>query len=222
MDFKSVFISTDLAENNLLSSFCEKNTIELVANSLIRFEEINNPQKSKAEVIFFSSLRSFQFFKDSLENKLLASYGKATFDKIIETNPEFKNQFKFIGQNTSNPKIIAEEFKIWLGKRNVLFPIGEKSNRSISSEIPENQKEEQLIYRTVSDSKIVSSSDIYVFTSPSNVESFLLENKIRKSAISIAWGKSTLKRMKDLGFENVRELEKSSLESLIDFLRSFA
>ncbi len=57
--------------------------------------------------------------------------------------------------------------------------------------------------------------DFLVFTSPSNVEAFLLSNKFNKQKI-ISIGPSTTKALKNAGVENVVESFQSSELALAD------
>lgn len=220
MKIRSLFISTELPKDNELCHFCLENKIELRAESLLSFDPVEHNSVFKGEVIFFSSIRCFQYYKGDLRNKILAVYGQGTANKILKYHPELKTQIEFIGEETNDPETIAQDLVSWLENRTVLFPLGSKSLKSISKFIPKSQLEEQIVYTTQLNPKTINTVDVCVFTSPSNVESYLHLNEIQEDTIYIAWGKSTYKKMNDAGFKDVILLEESSYSSMIKFLKS--
>ncbi len=144
------------------------------------------------------------FFKASQSipaHTLIACIG----DKTAELLAQLGHTVDFKGSQSGEPKVVAEEFKVWLTSttlrlrqaqrdtlsQRVLFPLSDRSLKSISSEIPEEQKEEVIVYSTAVIGKAVEECDVYVFTSPSNVEGFFELNTVPVGAKVIAWGKST-------------------------------
>lgn len=87
----------------------------------------------------------------------------------------------------------------------VLFPISNRSLKTIAGAIPEDQKEEVVVYSTDVIGKVIEPCDVYAFSSPSNVEGFFEVNTIREGAEVIAWGKSTERALEGyaeaMGFE---------------------
>lgn len=221
MKIRSLFISTELSEDNELRQFCLHNDIDLIAESLLSFEAVKHLTEFNGEVIFFSSIRCFEFYKGNIQNKTLAVYGKGTVAKILKTNPDLKNQIDFIGEETNDPATIAKDLVSWLGKRGILFPLGLKSLKSISKYIPSNQLEERIVYETQLNPKTINLVDVCVFTSPSNVESFFQSNDFHEHTKYVAWGKSTYKRLNELKINNVILLKESSYNSLTDWLRCY-
>ncbi len=219
MKIRSLFISTELPKDNELRQFCLDNDINLIAESLLSFEAVEHTTEFKGEVIFFSSIRCFEFYKGNIQNKTLAVYGQGTAAKILKTNPDLKNQIDFIGEQTNDPATIAQDLVTWLGKRRILFPLGLKSMKSISKYITSNQLEERIVYETQLNPKTINLVDLCVFTSPSNVESFFQSNDFHEYTKYIAWGKSTFKKLSELEINEIIILENSSINSLINFLK---
>lgn len=219
MKIRSLFISTELPKENELRHFCLENNIELRAESLLSFDPVEHNSVFNGEVIFFSSIRCFQYYKGDLRNKILAVYGQGTANKILKYHPELKTQIEFIGEETNDPATIAQDLVSWLENRTVLFPLGSKSLKSISKFIPKSQLEEQIVYTTQLNPKTINTVDICVFTSPSNVESYLQVNEINEQTSYIAWGKSTFNRLNELDINDLVLLIKSSYKSLIDYLK---
>lgn len=74
------------------------------------------------------------------------------------------------------------------------------------------------VYKTSIQSKQVEDSDIYVFSSPSNVEGFFMENQLRNDSKVIAWGESTQITLKDQTNHPVYTLANSSEIELLKTL----
>lgn len=219
MNLSSVFISKRLEEVFLLADFCKQNKIDLVAESLIEFEALALEKIfPQAEIYFFGSKNAFDFFQKlnlSLENKQIAVIGSST-KKHIE-NLGFR--VDFYGEEAGNPQQVAQDLIKWLGKEKISFFQSDISKRNIARFIPETQKEEYVIYKTKSLSqKLNKRFDLYIFTSPSNVKSFLEQNTIPQSAKVISWGKSTDEALSEKGISIFYSLKKASLEELVGFI----
>jgi uroporphyrinogen-III synthase len=189
----SVFISKSINEVAELNHFCKKNNLDLIAESLIRFEAIPFKIIGSYDVLFFASIRAAAFFleKENIPSTVsIACIGQTTADKLIELGLSVD----FIGEKSGNPEKVAEAFKSWLGMRKVLIPQSLVSKRSIALKIAPNQCIDVVVYNTIADCKIISACATYVFTSPSNFNSFLLCNQIPKGKI-IAWGETTRKEI---------------------------
>lgn len=210
---KSIFISKSAEEVIELAEFCKKKKIDLITRSLIRFEPVSFQINKPFNVIFFSSIRAAHFF---LENQQvdkhikIACIGKATAEKLLK----YGLSCDFIGENSGKPKEVARSFKTWLGDNTVLIPRSEISKQTITSIIPSKQLEDVIVYKTKQDCKIIQSCDTYVFTSPSNFESFLTCNSAINGEI-IAWGDTTKSCIQSHGFHVNITLENSDLKELM-------
>ena|SRR6218665_1310011 len=207
-----LFISNaDIVDQQFLD-FCDLKEIELVAKSLIDFRAVDYTSSFDTDVVFFSSPRAVDFFLPAIKHKgfQLACLGSGTANRL----KEYGYDADFVGSNSGEPSIVSREFQLWLGDRKALFPLSTISNRSISSNIPENQKLELVVYETVSASESIEPCDLYVFTSPSNVFAFLEKNIFPENARVIAWGKATERKLKELNFYPEITLRNSSLRDL--------
>lgn len=213
----NLFVSTELSTEHPFRTFCEQHSIELRAVSLIEFKQLNYFVSSNYDVIFFSSIRCYNYFVSCNEISIdseLASIGVSTAKQINENI----SSFSFIGSTPGNPQKVAEAFKEWLGDRRVLFPLALNSNESISSHIPDDQKEVVRVYETIHHPIQIPEQDTYVFTSPSNVESFLKMNQIRENANVVAWGNSTKRSLEKNHIQVWKTLETSSFDELMSLL----
>ena len=211
-----IFISKSLNEVAELNHFCKQNNLELIAESMIRFEAVKFKTTSSYEVIFFASIRAAEFFlkQENIPSTVsIACIGKITADKLIKLGLTVD----FIGEKSGNAEKVAEAFKKWLGTRKVLIPQSSISKRSVALKIEPNQCVEVVVYQTIVDCKIISACTTYIFTSPSNFNSFLLCNEIPKGKI-IAWGETTRKEIVKKGLQVDHTLIHSNTAELNQFL----
>jgi uroporphyrinogen-III synthase len=215
---KQLFISKDIDELSELPAFCYQNNIKLIASSLIYFEPVPFILNSEFEVVFFSSIRAAHFFLENAsipKGVEIACVGMTTARKLTEKG--FK--ISFIGNKSGRPDEVALEFAEWLGERKVLIPCSIQSKRTISSRVPINQLVEIEVYKTLSNCESIPPSDYYIFTSPSNLVSFLSCNSKPQGEI-IAWGSTTKSFILESNLITSYTLEKSCEEDLINYLFS--
>lgn len=201
----------------LLKDYCDRSGILLQAHSLIDFELVPNSVQTTCQVVFFSSIRSATFFLESncISNEMaIATIGEQTARKLNELGLEVD----FIGSAAGDPETVASDFCPWLNGRSVLIPCSDRSNRSIAAALPKNQVEEVVVYKTIPASITIEPCDLYVFSSPSNVESFLQKNNLPEKSFTIAWGKTTEKAMVAKQIHPDLVLKNSSETEVIAFL----
>lgn len=146
----------------------------------------------------------------------IACIGKATAEKLISEG----YQIDFQGKQSGEPEKVALEFKNWLGNRKVLIPHSTISKRTIANVINPNQVIEVPVYHTDFNCSKIPDCDLYIFTSPSNFESFQTCNEPPKGKL-IAWGNTTRKAIEKQNLIVDLSLEKSDLKELIDRLQHF-
>ena len=215
---ESVFISRNLKEISKLEEFCKKNEIPLTATSLIQFKKLPFAlPKDNFDVIFFNSPRSVEFFyqKYEFDSTQIACMGEGTAKKLIDLNIPVD----FIGQLSSKPNLVFTEFKKWLRNKKVLSPIGNKSLMTLREYIPNHQISFVQIYETQNKPIKLPSFDLYIFSSPSNLDSFFQsKNLTKKNAKIISWGSSTTSAMLDKNLFPDFELKNSSEQEILDIL----
>ncbi len=213
---KRLFISKSIDELKVLPSFCAANELELVAQSLIRFEGIPFTVTQPYEVLFFGSIRAVHFFLAHAEipkGVAVACIGSVTAQRMQALGIHVD----FIGEKSGQPEQVAASFSSWVGQRKVLIPCSEQSNRSVAKNIPVEQYEEVVVYRTVPNGSPILICDYYVFTSPSNLHAFLMCNP-KPTGTLIAWGETTRLAMESLGLTAEITLEQSTEEELMNKL----
>ena len=214
---KSIFISKSPDEARVLFDFLLENDQSLIAQSFLSFEKAPFKIAKAFDIVFFNSPRSVKFF---LENNQLADdiLIACTGFKTAEIVASFEYPVHFIGNEASKTSQIATEFKEWCNGRKVLFPISNISLKTISTAFSEEEKEELVVYKTNVESLDIPHCDTYIFTSPSNVRGFLLNNSIPNHAKVISWGESTTR---ELGASDVivdHVLLNATIEELFEIL----
>ena len=168
-------------------------------------------QLNASKWVFFSSPSGVRHFNSSfgstcLEGKKIAAFGPSTAKQLSRLGV----QVDFVGQG-KNHSVIAKSFYSALGSDKAVFPIGNLSNKTVQSEIPEAQIENVLIYQSsLLKIDLDQDFDTYVFTSPSNVRGFLSKNSIPKSATVISIGNSTSLELQKNGISSVSSWEHST------------
>lgn len=212
-----IFISKANNDCQWLHSFCEEKKWSLVSESLIEFSAIDFKVPKQAEVIFFSSKNGVRYFLE--ESQLPAGIQTACIGretaKIMKKNGIIPD---FIGDKSGDPVSVGKEFLAFVGEKNVFFPTSNQSLHTVANQLPENQKTVASIYETNTVSQKIEEGDLYIFSSPSNVRSFLLENKIPKNAKVIAWGNVTAHFLFDHDIEVEYILETSQKKELLGYL----
>ena len=188
--------------------------------SLIDFKSLSFDLPNDFEVVFFSSIRSAKFLSESkkinLDKYSIACAGPQTALKLNEMGLNTD----FIASNASDPKHVSEEFSAWLGARKVFIPSSNRSLRSIEESIPNDQIQRAIVYETLLLPLKIFSTDVLVFTSPSNVHAYFIENDILEDSIVIAWGHSTKKALLDYGCQPSKMLKEGKLSELKRILES--
>ena len=214
---RTIFISKNKQEIEPFQDIFDHLNTTVIAHSFLQFEPIPFQLKDSYEALFFGSPRAVDFFlsQETIpEGTIIGCIGEITAEVLHKHNLEAD----FIGKTSGNASLIAEEFKNFIGNKKILFPQSSISNRSISSVFKASQIAEVSVYKTVIHSMKIPACDLYVFTSPSNVDGFLAENKISVNGKIIAWGKTTEKHLTEKDVKVNEVLSTSSMGELIELL----
>ncbi|RKR85036.1 hydroxymethylbilane synthase [Mucilaginibacter gracilis] len=201
---KSVFISRDLSDQSYFRKAVEKLGIAVEARSLIRtvpvITKLDPYILKNVDWIFFTSKNAVEYF--------------------FELKPQFSKNVKFgvMGSGSENTlrrlgvladytgegidsADVATEFAKLANGTTVLFPGAESPMRSIHQALSADTKIIDLpVYETVALDNIKKTyADIVVFTSPSNVDAYFVDNLMEPNQKVIAIGKSTGKKFDEMG-----------------------
>lgn len=201
-----------------LRLFCEQKGWALVARSFLTFEPKVFEWEGEEDIIFFSSPRAVVFFKAQHalpKSKTYACAGEKTRESLMANgvNPDF------VAERSGKVTNMAKAFASFAKNKRVIFPISNLSRQSYAQYLPKGSFRFVQVYETKINAAAVEECDLYVFTSPSNIKGFLMNNALT-SKPTISWGETTSKFLKQQGFEIFKELDISSIDNLIEILSS--
>lgn len=209
-----LFISKKVTQPEFIA-YAELAEIEMIDTSMISFVEVpfECPQESY-DVVFFTSPRSAKFYLNRCKlasNTEIATIGKVTSDFVTSLGYEVS----FTGVTSGIPALVSKEFAAFVGQRKVLFPQSNYSQKSMQESIANNQITDLVVYKTaLTPVRLKEKPSVLVFTSPTNVESFLQLNSITPEQKVIAWGKTTEGFLAKNGIEANFTLDYSSFDEL--------
>ncbi|HZH87298.1 MAG TPA: uroporphyrinogen-III synthase [Brumimicrobium sp.] len=213
-----LFISKTVSDEAFLA-FVKKKKINLIDQPMISFvaEDFNCP-KEDFEVVFFTSPRSAGFYLEQCKIKETVSI--ATIGKVTSEFVESKGyKVDFTGINSGNPEKVSKEFEAFVAGRKVLFPQSNYSHQSMQKRLYKGQITDLIVYNTeLTPVKLEIKPAVLVFTSPSNVKSFLQLNKVDGDQKIIAWGKTTAAFLNKNNLNADFTLEYSSFDELHEIL----
>lgn len=200
---QKVFISRDLSEHSYFRKALEKHGIEIEARSLIRtvpvITKLDHYILKNIDWVFFSSKNAVEYFFQ-LEPLLPKKTKFGVMGSGSEDMLRRKGHFVDYTGEAIDPAEVADEFAKLANGKTVLFPSAENSLRSIQQRLSADTKIIDLpVYETIpEDDTHASGAEILVFTSPSNVESYFVNNLIQPGQKVIAIGTSTGRKLDEI------------------------
>lgn len=199
-----VFISREVGEHNYFRKALEKHNIEIDARSLIRtfpIVTVLDPFYLKhVEWIFFASRNSVDYFfnlKPILPKHVkFGVAGKGSEDSLRRVG----HLADYIGEG-GDIEEVAELFAELVEGKTVLFPRAQDSLLSIQKALKPDTKVIDLpIYETVIEEDVDQTyAEVLIFTSPSNVDAYFVDNLLEPGQKVIAIGNSTAKKFEEMG-----------------------
>jgi uroporphyrinogen-III synthase len=215
----NVLITKKGDEVSELKNFCGENNMQLICNSFIDFEIVKAEIPKNYDWIFFGSKRAAYYFLQQAEipkNCKVACIGAKSKLHLEKMGIAVD----FFGHESGNPESVANELKNQIKTNFLLVPISNVSNHSIAAVFPKKQVSEVVVYNTKNKTrKIIEKLDFIIFTSPSNVNCFLIDNVISDYCKIIAWGKTTENHLISKGFKVNYTLNTASENELIEILK---
>lgn len=216
----SIFISRNERDVQELHSFCLRRNIVLIADSLIEFTYTPFRIPDEWDVIFFPSPRAVDFFfkehsRFNFSNKKFACAGQGSSFAL----QKWVENVDFLPKNPGKINEVQHEFAKWLGERKVLFIGSNQSKKSVLINLPPNQYHFVQAYQTNFKLEEIAHCQVYIFSSPSNVKSFLIRNQIPNNSKVISWGRSTTYELEKNGITPIFELKSSELAEIIHHLK---
>ncbi len=203
---KKIFITRETAANDTLSHLLTTQGHHLRGVSFIRFQPISFDHVPSAEWIFFSSKNAVRYFFEQVHIPPAAKYaaiGKATAAALSK----YVSSIDFYGESNDTIEI-GKQFADKVKSGKVLFPQSTNGLRTVQKQFANPQQLTDLaVYETlpmmVDAEDDIYNSDLLIFTSPSNVDSFLQQHKISQKHQLIAMGKSTAKQLEKRGYKEI-------------------
>jgi hydroxymethylbilane synthase len=198
-----IFISRERAECGLLVAQLEDHGYEAVCESLIETAPKSFGKVPATDWLFFVSRNAANYFLERQQpaaNVRIAAVGEGTAQAIAAHGYETA----FVGEGR-DLSIISQSFiKVAQGSK-VLFPVGNRSKRSIQQGIQDACQVEELIVYTNKSKPISLAGDLLavVLTSPSAAESYLQANQVQPNTLFVAMGSSTAESLRQAGVKQV-------------------
>jgi len=204
---ESVFISRELSEQSYFKKALEKHNILIDARSLIRtvpvITKLDPYILKHIDCIFFSSKNAVEYFfhlEPMLPKDVKFGVMGAGSEEMLRRKGHFSD-YTGVG---IDPMEVAAEFAAQANGTTVLFPVAEESLKSIQKGLSADTKIIDLpVYETVLEEDVQeSNAEVMVFTSPSNVDAYFVNNLLDPYQKVIAIGKSTGKKLEEMGVNN--------------------
>ncbi len=201
---KTVFISRNQKQNDVLCNALLSNNYNLTTQALITTQTITAPNIPSTSWIFFSSKNAVTHYMQQVKtiapNIKLATLGEATAQELFN----YTQHINFIGQGNDVAQIGTAFFSQINVTDTVLFPQAKAGNKTIQQKATNaNQVMDCVVYETIAAPIIIAPHEVYVFTSPSNVTSFVVNNVIDATKHYIAIGESTATALLSAGATHV-------------------
>ena len=197
----SVYISRDLREEDFFSNVLKQNGCEVYGRALIETHRVMLKNIPDSDWVFFSSKHAVRHFLGQTKLKpgmKIAAVGKGTSDELRK----FNLRADFIGGG-NDTRITAKQFGAVAGRSTVLFPQAKGSLKTVQQQLPTAKTIDLVVYETISrPADDLPDSDVLVFTSPSNLEAYLVKKKISKDQKIVAMGHATGSTLKEKGFHS--------------------
>ncbi|MCR8561881.1 hydroxymethylbilane synthase [Mucilaginibacter sp. BJC16-A38] len=199
-----VFISRELSANSYFRKALEKHDIEVEARSLIRtvavITKLDNYILKNVDWIFFSSKNAVEYFfqlDPLLPKKVKFGVMGSGSEDMLRRKGFFVD---YTGDGIDSAEVAAEFAELAKGQT-VVFPSAENSMRSIQQALsPDTKIIDLTVYETILEDDVQQTgAEIIVFTSPSNVEAYFVDNLLDPDQKVIAIGLSTGRKLDEMG-----------------------
>lgn len=199
---QNLFITRNLQPGSPLKDWAEREGVEVIDRSLLRFAAVSFTPPKDSDWWFFYSPRAVEFGLDrlamlSLPLPKLAAMGPGTARALQDHDYCLKPDF--VGQG--GPDKVAEAFGELAEGQRVFFPRARQSRMTVQRLLQGRIiAEDTICYdnQAVEHPEYVS-AEVYVFTSPLNARTYLQFHVLPVGARVIAIGPSTAQALAGLG-----------------------
>ncbi|RFC55803.1 uroporphyrinogen-III synthase [Brumimicrobium aurantiacum] len=213
-----LFVSKKVNDPSFLD-YIQSKAIRLCDIPMISFAHVPfELPETNFEIIFFTSPRSVAYFLAQYripKDVVIATIGDSTTQHLTDKG----YTVQFTGKTSGEPEIVSASFKSFVGDRTVLFPQSNFSHRSMQKNLNQSQIIDLVIYETqYTPIQLKENPSILVFTSPTNLRSFLKKNTVYPHQKIIAWGKTTASAILAEGMQADYTMKYSNFEELKEIL----
>jgi len=202
---KKVFISRSLEEESHFLKILQRQNHKVSHQSLIRFKKKKFEKLPESQWIFFSSKNGVKHFFTQVKKAPERRYACIGQGTAQELQQKIKQPIDFIGSGSAVSEI-ADHFLEEHKPESILFPIAENSARTIQKRLEGKAALHDLIVYT--NSKVDKFKDPYsnilVFTSPMNANTYYAKIGVDSDQVVVAIGYSTEQALIKLGVKNIR------------------
>ena len=213
----SVFISSDLNDNDYLVRGLRAHGYSVNYESFIEFKQVDVDFTNDADWLFFSSKNGVKYFFNQIDTSKIAALKIAAINQgTAQSVYELGLQVDFIGQGSDLYKIAEDFDAVASGK--IIFPQAKKSMQSIQKNLIKNTVIESLIVYENSPKISISkrNEELLIFTSPMSAEAYFSQHTQQPNQTIISIGNTTTKKLKALGISEVRTAFEPSNWSILD------
>jgi uroporphyrinogen-III synthase len=212
-----IFISRDISHRPDWVLQVEREGHQVTGISCIQTTPLSVPYIPKCDWIFFSSSEGVRHLlsQHQLSGVKLGAMGKGTAQTLLD----YQLHADFIGSN-SDPKLVANEFQKELQLNDtILFPQSVQTRNSIAPLLKDCTIERLQTYTTSSVAINPIDSDLYIFSSPSNVQSYFAQYTVPMQQPCIAFGPVTAQALAQYKIENIHVLQNVTNQTIYDAIK---
>ena len=213
---KTILVSRNLKTNSPLRNWAIENEHSLIELPFIRIDPLVDVEIPETDWVFFSSPNGLDiYFKYyPLLAQKIGVYGEGTNSRLKRLGMEAN----FVGDTTKTPAEIGQEFFNSISSNaSVLFPQSQLSKKSIVGLNKVNDCIQKVVYETGLEASEIHEVDIAILSSPSNIDGFLLKNKVRDTTF-VVLGETSKNHFKSLGLTDKIEVPESASEEAVILL----
>jgi uroporphyrinogen-III synthase len=215
---KKVFITRTLSEDSPFRKMLKAAGCLVVGQSLLRFEPLSFSVVPPCDWLFFYSPRAVSFFAAGLATAGLAW---PAAPRVAALGPGTALALEAEGKKTDftgdgDPERVAERFRPLCQGETVLFPRAKNSRHSVRRRLGEDiDALDLLVYENQPGDNIPGEDyDIWVFTSPMNVQAFFSAPARLAPRRAVAIGASTAEALRRHGVREALLPKRPSEEAL--------
>lgn len=201
--------------NSVIRKWATENGYQLVEKSFIQTVPVSGLSIPETDWIFFSSPQGAKLYFElyPLKASKIAALSDGTAQELVV----LKQKVSFVGKSNNTTKETGIEFFNNVdSNETVLFPLSDISKRNVSTQKGTHKVIELITYKTeLISQKLDEIPALILFTSPSNVDGFLLKNYIDQDSKVLAIGETTASHLKNSGFKNIHISESTREEILL-------